>query len=128
MNSMNQPADLNSAALNYLAATTGETTSDTEWQNNPIEYLFLPENPDEFSIEEEINRINTTPLELNYKTTTAGELARERKPTKTDVPKKFQRYASIFDAKKSERFPPSQSYDHKIDLKDTFKLISFKPY
>ena len=37
-------------------------------------------------------------------------------------------YSKVFSEKESTRFPPSRIYDHKIDLKDSFKPISFKPY
>jgi hypothetical protein len=104
MNSMNYPTNLSSIALDYLATTAGDPASDSEWKNNPTEYYTLPNNPDEFSMKEELNRITTTPLKLNYKTTMAGELAKGKAkdtPPAT-IPKEFQDYSSIFDRKKSE--------------------------
>jgi hypothetical protein len=130
MNSMNYPTNLNLIALDYLATTTGDPASDSEWKNDLTEYYTLPNDSDEFSMKEELNRITTTPLKLNYKTTTARELAKGKAkdtPPAT-IPEEFQDYSSIFNRKKSEQFPPSQIYDHKIDLKETFKPVLFKPY
>src|SRR5215467_10927235 len=128
LRSMNRPADKSNFALNYLITMSENLISETEWTNNPTEYYTPPENLEEYSITEEVNRIIATPLELNYKTTTAGELASKRQKISSDIPNKFRMYSKVFSEKESTRFPPSRIYDHKIDLKDSFKPISFKPY
>lgn len=88
-------------------------------------------NINEFSIEEELALINSFPNELNInaKIATSAELAKKYEvKSEFKLPKKFQKFAHLFDAKKSERFPPSRPYDHKIDLKPTFEPQLGKTY
>ena len=44
------------------------------------------------------------------------------------VPEEYHKYLSLFDEKKSERFPPARTWDHKIEMKPTFEPKAFKPY
>ena len=44
------------------------------------------------------------------------------------IPKEYHEYLDIFDEDKADRFPSSQSWDHKIELKEGFQLKSFKSY
>jgi hypothetical protein len=44
------------------------------------------------------------------------------------VPEEFHEFLDIFSEEKAARFPKSRSWDHKIELKDTFTLKSFKMY
>ncbi|KAF9440527.1 hypothetical protein P691DRAFT_610612, partial [Macrolepiota fuliginosa MF-IS2] len=81
-----------------------------------LEHLQL----DQFAIQEEMNEIFYSPkeIEINLKTTTVN----------TSIPKQYQKYSSLFDPKKSERFPPKQPYDHEIKTTKDFIPKSFKPY
>src|SRR5882672_120287 len=44
------------------------------------------------------------------------------------VPKEYYPYLAIFDKETSERFPPSRSCDHEINLKPDFKPKRIPPY
>ena len=44
------------------------------------------------------------------------------------VLEEYHEYLSLFDEKKSERFPPARTWDHKIKMKPTFEPKAFKPY
>jgi hypothetical protein len=65
------------------------------------------------------------------KVTTAQKLAEQAqqgKPT-TTIPKEYQKYAKVFSKEESQRFPPSQPWDHAIDLKpDAPDSINCKIY
>lgn len=41
-------------------------------------------------------------------------------PLPPNIPTRYEQYSDIFQKKASERFPPSRSYDHSIDLKPDF--------
>lgn len=49
-------------------------------------------------------------------------------PLRHAIPREYHAYLSLFDEKKSHRFPPTQPYDHAIHLKADFTPKSFKPY
>ena len=71
---------------------------------------------------------------INAKTSTAteiqAELNRKQKdlPLEEQIPEEFHDFLDIFSEKKAARFPESQPWDHKIELKDTFIPKSFKTY
>ena len=44
------------------------------------------------------------------------------------VPEEYHEYLSLFDEKKSERFPQARTWDHKIERKLTFEPKAFKSY
>ena len=68
------------------------------------------------------------------KTNVVTELAikeNDKKEEKTNeelVPKEFHNYLDIFSKEKAYRFPEPQPWDHKIEMKEGFELISFKNY
>jgi hypothetical protein len=44
------------------------------------------------------------------------------------IPEDRHKFLDIFDDNKANRFPESNMWDHKIDMKEGFKLKSFKNY
>ena len=87
--------------MNILTTILGNNLAENEWENDPDNYFTPPETLNEYSIEEEINRIITSPLKLNYKTTTAGELAQRNIKKPSEIPEKFRKFSKIFDEKES---------------------------
>lgn len=84
---------------------------------------------DEFSIENKLALINLSPLDINAKITTSTQLSQNQsKQKQVELPKKFKKFTDLFDPKKSEQFPPSRPYDHKIELKESFKPELGKTY
>ena len=73
-------------------------------------------------------------LWINAKSTNATTIQTEinlKKPTiplKDQIPKEFHEFLDVFSKKSAARFPKPQSWDHKIELKDTFIPKSFKTY
>ena len=130
LNSSTQPTippKICSLTLDHLATLHDDQSIKTPWYNNPEEYYLRQEDKD-FSIEQELQNIISTPLELNYKATTSTHLEKNAPHLTSHAPNKFHQFASLFNQKQSDQFSPSWPYDHKIDLKDTFKPIVFKPY
>jgi len=71
--------------------------------------------------------------ELNTKISASQVLAQKGKQkdnqtTEQMVPEEYHKYLSLFDEKKSEQFPLARTWDHKIEMKLTFKPKAFKPY
>jgi len=71
--------------------------------------------------------------ELNTKISASQILVQKGKQkdnhtTEQMVPEEYHEYLSLFDEKKSERFPPARTWDHKIEMKPTFEPKAFKPY
>ena len=73
-------------------------------------------------------------LWINAKSTNATTIQAEinsKKPAiplEDQIPKEFHGFLDIFSKKSAARFPEPQSWDHKIELKDTFIPKSFKTY
>ena len=71
---------------------------------------------------------------INSKSTMATKLQAEinlRKkvlPLEEQVPKEFHEYLDVFSEEKAARFPEPWTWDHKIEMKDTFIPKSFKMY
>jgi len=64
-------------------------------------------------------------------TASAQFAQKEKKPTIPAaklVPPEFHEFLPLFDKKASERFPESQSWDHKIELKEGFVPKAFNKY
>src|SRR6202044_2515306 len=100
LNATQNPLDNNELSL-LVSSITGETDSDI-WVNAKM------------STATEIQ------AELNLK--------KKDIPFETEVPKEFQEYLDIFSEEKAARFPEPRSWDHKIEMKDTFVPKSFKTY
>jgi transposase InsO family protein len=121
--------DLDQNAIRIFEDTVIHNQSDysIEELQNYLENLDL----DEFSIEQELGLINQSPyeLEINAKIATSAELSNKYDvKAEFKLPRKFRKFAHLFDAKKSERFPPTRPYDHKIDLKPSFESQLGKTY
>ena len=73
-------------------------------------------------------------LWINTKSTNATTIQAEinsKKPTvplKDQIPKEFHEFLDVFSEKSAVQFPKPRSWDHKIELKDTFIPKSFKTY
>ena len=85
------------------------------------------------SQEEDLWLINYEIYELNTKISASQVLAQKGKQknnwtTEQIVPEEYHKYLSLFDKKKSKQFPPTRTWDHKIEMKLTFKPKAFKPY
>ena len=52
----------------------------------------------------------------------------ETKKTKTELPKEYEEYKTVFEKKASERFPVKKPWDHAIDLKPDFVSKDCKIY
>lgn len=119
MQSQSNPSTLSSITLNHLAALDVEGDMVENWENDPEEYHNIPI-ISEPSISDDIDRV----IDLNYKATVSTNLAKEKRisePTFFNLPSKFGEFANLFDKKKSERFPPSTRFDHKIETKPEFE-------
>ena len=59
-----------------------------------------------------------------------AEINQQKKvlPLEGQVPKEFHDFLDVFSEEKAARFPESQPWDHKIEMKDTFVPKSFKTY
>ena len=71
---------------------------------------------------------------INAKGNMATELAikeneKEAELTNEElVPEDLHEFLDVFDENKANRFPKSNMWDHKIDMKEGFKPKSFKNY
>ena len=71
---------------------------------------------------------------INSKSTMATKiqaeinLKKEVLPLEEQVPKEFHEYLDVFSEEKAARFPEPRTWDHKIEMKDTFIPKSFKTY
>jgi len=72
-------------------------------------------------------------LWIQAKSTIAQELAFEpkkepEKPLEEKIPTEYHDYLDVFSKEKSDRFPESKPWDHKIEMKDGFLPKPFKTY
>ncbi len=71
---------------------------------------------------------------INSKSTTATQIQAEINakkktlPVEEQIPKEFHEFLDVFSEEKAARFPEPRSWDHKIELKDSFVPKSFKTY
>jgi RNase H-like domain found in reverse transcriptase/Reverse transcriptase (RNA-dependent DNA polymerase) len=71
---------------------------------------------------------------INVKTGIAMELAIKKNEKKADlpveklIPEDLHDFLNVFDDNKANRFPESNVWDHKIDMKEGFEPKSFKNY
>ena len=71
---------------------------------------------------------------VNSKSTTAtkiqAEINSKKKilPLEEQIPKEFHEYLDVFSEEKAARFPEPRSWDHKIEMKESFVPKSFKTY
>jgi hypothetical protein len=71
---------------------------------------------------------------INAKTGIAMELAIKENEKKTDlpveklIPEDLHNFLDVFNNNKANRFPESNVWDHKIDIKEGFEPKSFKNY
>ena len=55
-------------------------------------------------------------------------MKKEVLPLEEQVLKEFHEYLDVFSEEKAARFPEPRTWDHKIEMKDTFIPKSFKTY
>ena len=71
---------------------------------------------------------------INSKSTTATRIQaeinqkKETIPLEDRIPKEFHEYLDVFSEEKAARFPEPRTWDHKIEMKDSFLPKSFKTY
>jgi hypothetical protein len=71
---------------------------------------------------------------INSKENQATKLAAEANQKKPDltpkqlIPSEYHKYLDIFDEDKANQFPDTQTWDHKIKMKNGFEPKSFKTY
>jgi hypothetical protein len=71
---------------------------------------------------------------INVRTGIAMELAIKENKKKADlpveklIPEDLHDFLDVFDDNKANRFPESNMWDHKIDMKEGFEPKSFKKY
>ena len=71
---------------------------------------------------------------INAKTNLAMDMAikanlkKKEIPVTELVPLEYHEFLDVFDEDKANRFPESQRWDHKIDMKEGFKPKAFKNY
>ena len=71
---------------------------------------------------------------INSKSTMATKIQAETNlkkqvlPLEKQVPKEFHEYLDVLSEEKAARFPEPRTWDHKIEMKDTFIPKSFKTY
>ena len=69
-------------------------------------------------------------MDVPYLTAIQAKINQQKEdlPLTDQIPKEYHQYLDIFDEVKAERFPESQPWDHKIELKEGFQPKSFKTY
>ena len=107
---------------------------DINWKEGTLEWRSKKENRKKEEVIQTLELNYIRPVEINLKQSDSQKIALQHGNTKTEkdpkkvVPPEFHDFLKLFDEKASERFPPKRPWDHKIELKDTFKPISMKPY
>ena len=114
---------------------TPTTISEEEDEELHLNSTQNPLDDDEFSLlVSSINGDMDNDIWINAKMSTATEIQAEINLKKKDipleeqVPKEFHEYLDIFSEEKAARFPEPRTWDHKIEMKDTFVPKSFKTY
>ena len=124
-------------ALPKLEKLLRTTTTITE-EEDEEEYLNLTQNPlDDTKLSVLISTIigiTDNNEWINSKSTMATKIQaeinvkKEILPLEEQVPKEFHEYLDIFSEEKAAWFPEPQTWDHKIEMKDSFVPKSFKTY
>jgi hypothetical protein len=119
----------------YPKPSITDEDDEEEWMNRTINALDEQETDTDhelvISYIEEIKQWDN--IWVN-KTNLATELAIKENEKKADltpkelVPKDLHEFLDVFDEEKANRFPESNIWDHKIDLKEGFEPKSFKNY
>ncbi|KXN92609.1 hypothetical protein AN958_03568, partial [Leucoagaricus sp. SymC.cos] len=121
LHSTNQPIDLNLIQLNHITETINEEDEIYEYEDELEDYAETY-SYDKYLLEDKMELIIN---KINF----ATKIAQQQKPKKAPMlPDRFKKYAKVFNKDKSERYPPKQVYDHKIETKLTFVPKSFKLY
>ena len=100
LNSTQNPLDDHELSL-LISSITGET-DDSTWINAKIATATAIQ------------------AELNSK--------KEIRPLEEQIPKEFHEFLDVFSEEKAARFPEPRTWDHKIEMKDTFTPKSYKTY
>ena len=67
---------------------------------------------------------------MNKATEIQVEINQKKKilPLEEQIPKEFHEYLDVFSEERAARFPESRTWDHKIEMKESFTPKSFKTY
>jgi len=118
LNSTQNPTD-DDRLISLISSITGEM-DDNPWVNAKLISLITDEEDDEIWINAKSTTATEIQAELNLK--------KEELPLKEQIPKEFHEFLDIFSEEKAARFPEPRTWDHKIEMKDTFVPKSFKTY
>jgi len=106
-----------------------------DWKKGTISWTNpkLTEEFQELQQLQNIEEFNSQIYELNTKISTSQKLEmkgkqKEKKPPEEIVLQEYHDYLSLFNEKKSKRYPPARIWDHKIETKNEFEPKAFKPY
>jgi len=106
-----------------------------DWKKGTISWINpkLKEEFQELQQLQNIKEFNSQIYKLNTKISTSQKLEmkgkqKEKKPPEEIVPQEYHDYLSLFNEKKSKRYPPARIWDHKIETKNKFEPKAFKPY
>ncbi|KAJ3576617.1 hypothetical protein NP233_g310 [Leucocoprinus birnbaumii] len=116
--------------INSVGYEEQDSNKDQRVNNKEEEIHFL----DALDLGDNILNIDNTFFEeINFKTNASQAIAQQFGKKKESDPckvvlKKFNEYLDVFSKEKASRFPPLRSFDHKIDLQDSFQPRSFKAY
>uniref|UniRef100_A0A0W0FYQ6 Reverse transcriptase-rnase h-integrase n=1 Tax=Moniliophthora roreri TaxID=221103 RepID=A0A0W0FYQ6_MONRR len=101
-----------------------------DWETGEIQFLLRRK----LQIKRFTGVLDTTSLSvlIGAKTMVSQEMAHQQQQPKKEIdnliPLYLQEYKDCFEKEKSERFPPSQTYDHAIELKLDFVPWNCKLY
>ena len=116
---------------NRTAATISKEEDEEDHLNliqNPLDNnglaLLVTSITDEMDTDTWINAKMSTAMEIQAEL----NLKKEEVPLREQVPKEFHDFLDIFSEEKAARFPEPRPWDHKIEMKDTIVLKSFKTY
>ena len=93
------------------------------WVSPNDQYLFNPTSKD--LLPDWIKSRVTSSTETESQ---SEEEIKQEIPLEERIPKEYHKWIKLFDKKAADRFPISQPWDHKIDLKPGFKLTKGKTY
>ena len=112
-------------------ASLKEGVDEEDWKNRMINRL--EENETSLLMVTLMGQIDMD-IWINTKTNLAMDMAIEVNLKKKEipvtelVPLEYHEFLDVFDEEKANRFPESCKWDHKIDMKEGFKLKAFKNY
>ena len=112
-------------------ASLKEEVDEESWKNRTINRMEEEEVSLFMAILTEQHNMD---IWINAKTNLAMDMAIEANLKKKEisitelVPSEYHEFLDVFDEDKANRFPESQQWDHKIEMKEGFEPKSFKNY